>query len=816
MIRFSDLPALLPGSIRQISKDSPVVNLLIDSRRNGVADGTLFFAIKGDRHDGHHYIESLYQKGVRQFVVEQEIDIQKYSLANFFQCESSIAALQEVAAAHRKKFSIPIIGITGSNGKTIIKEWLYQLLSADYRVVKNPGSYNSQVGVPLSVWSLQNHHELGIFEAGISTSGEMSNLQKIIQPTVGIISNLGSAHDAGFNNRLQKLQEKLKLFTQVTKIIYCQDNKLIASEVERIYSAEKLFGWGTSSGVGLQLTPLSRNKIQVVYQGKSNEYHIPFRDTLSIENVSHCIAALYFFKIESAEIQKRLDTLKSVSMRMEVKKGVNGCLLVDDTYNNDLAGLAMSLDFLMSLPGKDKSIVLSDIHQSGLSEKELVEQIRETLSSKAIRKLIGIGPILFANKNAFNDLKITAEYYSDTENFLEQFSDETVSRETILIKGSRSFRFERIVTRLQEKVHGTVLEINLNAVVSNLNYFKSKLKPGVKIMAMVKALAYGGGSDEIASLLQYHNIDYLGVAYADEGVQLRKAKISIPIMVMNPSPESFELMTQHNLEPEVYSLGLLRKWIGFNQQSVSKIHLKVETGMNRLGFNESELDELIDLLSANKNLTIASVFSHLAAADNPAHDEFSISQANQLRKFSERIEQALRIKPLTHILNSAGILRYPELQLDMVRVGIGMYGIDPTLKDNKELETVFSLRTTVSQIKTLGAEDTIGYGRLGKSNKPRKIATLSIGYADGYSRSFSNGAGKFLIHGNLVSVVGNVCMDMTMVDVTGLDVSENDEALVFGKELSILQVAKWINTIPYEILTNTGPRVRKIYHIESL
>lgn len=816
MILFSELSKITPGKILQLKIDGAITQLLLDSRKKALSGGTLFFAISGNRHNGHQFIPSLYQAGIRNFVIEKELDISTMSDANFFLARTATRTLQDVVVHHRKKFSIPIVGITGSNGKTIVKEWLFQLLSIDHRVVKNPGSYNSQIGVPLSVWALQKFHQIGIFEAGISEVGEMANLQPIIQPTIGLITNLGSAHDAGFKNRLEKLNEKLKLFTAVNAIIYCQDHKLIAEQIQIKFEKSKRFSWGVSPESSLRISFNDTDAVTVQFLSKSHDYFLTGADESSRENVLHCMAVMYYLRYNPAEIQKGINSLRAVSMRLEIKKGINESILVDDSYNNDLAGLEMSLNFLMSLPRKDKSLILSDILQSGLSEDVLALSIKKIIESKDIKSLFGIGPILYSQQHQFDGLNFESSFYSSTSAFIDTVSDDMIKKEAILIKGARHFEFEKIAKRLQEKIHGTVLEIDLNAIVQNLNFFKRQLKPGVKVMAMVKAFAYGGGSEEVAAILQYNQIDYLGVAYADEGVQLRKANITVPIMVMNPSPESFETLMEYSLEPEIYNQNLLNKWMTFVGDQVSIIHLKIETGMNRLGFGLDELEGLLTSLKERKNLKIGSIFSHLAGADDAAHDPFTLHQADTFNNVALRFEKELGLKTIKHLLNTAGILRFPDLQFDMVRLGIGLYGVSPVKDIKSDLLPVFTLKTTVSQIKSVTPGATIGYNRKGRSDKKMDIATLAIGYADGYSRAYSNGKGSFRINGNLVPVIGNVCMDMTMVDVTGIDVSEGDEAIVYGDGLDVAEVASWIGTIPYELLTNTSERVKRVFHMEGI
>ena len=809
-MRFKELAAICQGDPLQFSEDRPIQTLLIDSRKAVVSEGSIFFAMKGERHDGHLFLKELYHYGLRQFVVENKINEASFPGANILKVYSSMDALQAIARHHRNQFELPIVGITGSNGKTIIKEWLFQVLSHHLQIIKNPGSYNSQVGVPLSVWQIQGHHELGIFEAGISKPGEMEKLQAVIKPTLGIFANLGSAHDEGFATRQEKVEEKLKLFSGCEKVIYCKDHELIHTTAlgKKIPS----FTWSLRSEADVIIRPLNTGGFQVTHKGEAFILRLPFQDVASQDNAFHVMSYMLLRGYKSSIIVERLQTLRSVPMRLEIKQGINRCVIIDDSYNNDLAGLHISLDFLKSQQKAKKSLILSDVLQSGLSAKALMEKLKQLVESGNVNKMIGIGPVLLAHSQLFPG----GNFYNSTDAFLEAFKPDTFADEVVLVKGARPFQFERIVQRLERKVHGTVMEVDLSAMVQNLNYFKSKINPGTKLMAMVKAFAYGSGSEEVANLLQYHRIDYLGVAYADEGIELRKNNISLPIMVMNPSEESFASLLEYRMEPEMYNMRIIKALIDFLNGRSCTIHLKMDTGMHRLGFEESELENVIQLLVPNKNITVASIFSHLSGADEKLHDDFSKAQAATFVRMANRLEGALGSKPLRHLLNSPGILRLPQYQFDMVRLGIGLYGVDPTEESNANLKPVATLKTVISQIKKIKAGDTIGYGRKGSAKKDMTLATLAIGYADGFSRSFSQGKGKVLINGQHAPVVGNVCMDMTMVDITGIDASEGDEVIVFGPGLPIREVAKWIDTIPYELLTSTSERVKRVFYAESL
>ncbi|MEK6781640.1 MAG: bifunctional UDP-N-acetylmuramoyl-tripeptide:D-alanyl-D-alanine ligase/alanine racemase [Bacteroidota bacterium] len=810
MITFQDVIILCQGNLIQLADDRKITYLVIDSRKAIVSEDALFFAIKGDRHDGHTFIASLYDLGIRQFIIENEFNALPFPKGNFLKVGSSIKALQQISAFHRSQFEIPVIGITGSNGKTIIKEWLYQLLSKDYKVVKNPGSYNSQIGVPLSIWQIQSHHQLGIFEAGISQVGEMEKLQQVIRPTIGIFTNIGSAHDEGFESLLQKIEEKSKLFINAEVVITSSyyPEVVVALRKKNI----PLLVWGP--GGEIQAT-FSATSISITWSDKkvNSVLHFAFEDVASRENVMHCIVMLLYLGYDTSQLQEHIDQLKSVPMRLQLKQGKNNCQLIDDTYNNDLGGLQISLDFLAGQHRKKKTLILSDILQSGLKEEELVKRINDLAAKSGITSFIGIGQILSKHKHL---VYIPSTFFSSTDEFVDSVDWENFQNEVILVKGARVFQFEKIVKHLQRKIHGTVMEIDMDAIVHNLNYVKSSLLSNTKLMVMVKAFAYGSGSIEVASLLQYHKVDYLGVAYADEGVDLRKNQINLPIMVMNPSEDSFEILLEHDLQPEIYSIKILNYLLRFLHGRSCKIHLKLDTGMHRLGIEEFELEAVIKILKANPNLVIASIFSHLGAADDAASDDFSREQAKTFLKMAGQIKHELRVSPLLHILNSSGIFRFKEFQLDMVRLGIGLYGINPTVTPDQNLKPVATLKTIISQIKKVKAGGTVGYGRKGIAKKDATVATIAIGYADGFSRAFSQGKGIVLINGKKAPVLGNVCMDMTMVDMTGIDAKEGDEVIIYGKGLPIQEVAQQINTIPYEVLTSTSERVKRIFHAESI
>ncbi len=818
MLQFQQLVSITQGTVIQFVQQQPVQQLLTDSRRLSQAAGTLFFAIKGKWNDGHKYLTALYSQGVMQFVVEETADqqlLQALPAANILQVQDSLRALQAVAAWHRSQYRLPVLGITGSNGKTIVKEWLAQLLSPDELVVKSPRSYNSQLGVPLSVWQLHANHTFGIFEAGVSLPGEMEKLQPVISPTLGIFTNIGSAHDEGFLSREQKVAEKLKLFSQTELLFYCADHALVHQAVQR--ESIKSFTWARKAEADLVVLGVTTAGHQTIidfeYRQEKNRIAVPFTDEASVENVLHCLAVLLYRKLPLRELQNRLDRLHPVAMRLEMKEAINGCYLIDDTYNNDLAGLAIALDLLASQPRRSKhTLILSDVLQSGLSEDALYKQVADLLQARGVQRLIGIGPTLKAHAQEF---ACESAFYKSTSEFLAAFSPASFKEEVILIKGARVFGFEKIVHAFQQKVHGTVLEVNLDALVHNLNFYRSRLAPGTKLMVMVKAFAYGSGSYEVANLLQFHNVDYLAVAYADEGVLLREHGITLPIMVMNPSPDSFLKLRQYNLEPEIYSLELLEALIAsLPAEGTVKIHLKLDTGMHRLGYTAADFKLLFELLNACPQVRVVSAFSHLAGADEAVHNDFSEKQIAAFRELVQEVEAHIGYSVIKHILNSAGTVRFPEHQLDMVRLGIGLYGVEASGSEQEALRAVSVLKTTISQLKEIQQGETVGYSRKGVAGAAKTIATIAIGYADGYDRRFSNGVGQVVINGRRAPVIGNVCMDMCMVDVTGLGAKTGDEVIVFGPQLPLVELAEKIGTIPYELLTNVSSRVKRIFFSE--
>ncbi|WP_221395151.1 bifunctional UDP-N-acetylmuramoyl-tripeptide:D-alanyl-D-alanine ligase/alanine racemase [Dyadobacter sp. NIV53] len=813
--------------------DTHALNLLTDSRQLSFPEQSIFFAIKGERHDGHLFLTELYQKGVREFVIELasftesiRLETTTWNDAKIWIVPSSIKALQKTVTVHRNKFHIPVIGIVGSNGKTIVKEWLSQLIAPDQRVVASPKSYNSQIGVPLSVWNIKNEHTLGIFEAGISQAHEMEYLQQVMQPTTGIFTNIGSAHDNGFRSRKQKITEKLRLFTKAKKLIYRKDYNDIDEEISLILRPVnpfiKIICWGsTVSQAPVQVAYIfKRNSAVISMSGElgSHRFETNFRDEASLENLTHCIVFLLDFGLPASLIQQRIESLRPVSMRLELKEGTNHCYIIDDAYNNDIQGLSMALNFLSQQEQrKQKTVILSDVLQTGQAPAELYATIAKLLKEKHIDRLIGIGSEITNQASCF-DIQ-DQEFYNNTDTFLAQFQFPTLHDSLVLVKGARPFSFEKIVHRLQQKAHGTILEINLDALTHNLNFYRTKVGQGTKVMAMVKAFAYGSGSSEVANLLQYHRVDYLGVAYADEGVALRQSGITLPIMVMNATLPAFDLLWQYKLEPELYSRQILTDWITYAVQrnepsEMPTVHLKLDTGMHRLGFTENDYEWLHQQLKENPGVKISTIFTHLVGADEGVHNDFSKQQYQRFIEGASQIEKTIGYTTVKHILNSAGIVRFPEYKMDMVRLGIGLYGVEATNREQSALQTVGTLKTIISQIKYLSAGETVGYSRKGQITHDSAIATLAIGYADGYDRRLGNGVGKFMVNGQLCPTIGNICMDMTMIDVTGAIAEEGNEVIVFGKEVPITDLAKNMGTIPYEILTGIGERVKRVFYKE--
>ena len=794
---------------------STIRTLLTDSRKLNDPLNALFFALKG-RRNAHDFIPDVYKKGVRNFVIsDSDFPIDNFPDANFFLVNDSLIALQILAKTHRLNFDYPVIGITGSNGKTIVKEWLYQILAPEINIVRSTKSFNSQLGVPISVWEMGIENDLAIFEAGISKVGEMHNLAEIIHPTIGILTNIGEAHHSGFESIDQKIVEKLKLFDKVDLFIY--SHKYL-SEINGTLPGENKFTWSFSESADLQVFKVESiennfSRLHAKYLNKTLEIHIPFNDQASIENAVICWATMLALEYDPEIISQRLEKLSPVGMRLELKNGINNCSIIDDSYSLDVSSLAIALDFLKQQNQHPRrTLILSDI--PGDDSKLMYDKISNLIIDKSVDRLITVGEKIGKYALLF---PCEVQLFKNTAELIENLPFIKFQNETILLKGARAFGFENISRLLTQKVHETVLEINLNALEHNLNYYKSKIGSGTKLMAMVKAFSYGSGSFEIANLLEFNQVDYLAVAYADEGVALRKAGTTLPIMVMSPDSMAFDTIIEHELEPEIYSMRVLNDFIDvlkIKGLSSYPVHIKLDTGMHRLGFMENELDKLLLFLNDSKHIHVNSVFSHLVASDNPEHDLFTRSQISLFTNLSNQISKVLKYPFLRHLANSSGISRWPDAQFEMVRLGIGLYGIDSALTKNSPLQTVTSLKTSISQIKHIPAGDTIGYSREGKMPNGGTIATVKIGYADGYNRKMGNGKGKMIVKGQIVPTIGKICMDMCMIDITGVPAEEGDEVIVFNDIVRIEQIANQLDTVPYEVLTSISQRVKRIYYYE--
>lgn len=816
MYSIDTIGNILRGSFLTEAASTPISHLVYDSRAIPFPPSSLFFALRTAHQDGHKYIPDAYHKGVRCFVVDHAIPFNELPDATILHVPDTLRALQQLARYHREQFSIPVIGITGSNGKTVVKEWLYQLLHEDHSIVRSPKSFNSQIGVPLSVWQVDTQHTLGIFEAGISQPGEMEHLASVIQPTIGILTNLGEAHDEGFLSPGHKLQEKLKLFDTASLVIGPEDL------LKEALPGKEHFTWGLSASATLRILRAvksgSGTTITAYYKGIEQEITIPFRDEASVQNAITCWCVLLHLGLDAGTIKERFLALHPVDMRLQLVKGINNCTLINDSYSADLTSLHIALAFTaQQQTAQLHTVILSDFAESGKKDEELYQQIAQGLVHHHVEKVIAIGTSISTYLPRYLPPGVRVRTYPTTEDFIKHFTTSAFQNETVLVKGARRFQFEQVVQLLQTKVHQTFLEINLNAVAHNLKQYQKLLKPGTRVMAMVKAFAYGSGGAEIASILQYNNTAYLGVAYVDEGIELRRGGITLPIMVMNADEHAFPSLIEHNLQPVIYSMHLLRLFEQYlDDQGLSNypVHIELETGMNRLGFAAEDVPALGTHLKASPYIKVESVFSHLAASEDPAHDPYTAQQAAIFQQSVSMLGNVLPYPFLKHIANSAAIIRHPHLQFDMVRLGIGLYGVE-IATEKLDLLPVATLRATIAQLKHLHAGDTVSYNRRGIVKEDSLIATVRIGYADGYSRRLGNAVGRMWVNGHLAPVIGTVCMDMTMIDVTGIPgVREGDEVIVFGGPLPVEQVAEWAGTIPYEIMTGVSARVKRVYFQE--
>jgi len=833
----------LIGARRYGEADTTIGWLLTDSRSLCFPEQTLFFALRSKRNDGHRYIDELYRRGVRAFVVDSlppvtleegggervltwETLTTTYPGANFLKVPSTLAALQRLAERHRDEFRIPVVGITGSNGKTMVKEWLYQLLLPSQKITRSPKSYNSQIGVPLSVWLMGEQSQVALFEAGISEPGEMEALHDIIQPTVGVLTSLGAAHQENFRSMDEKCMEKLVLMRDTEAVIYPSDDDTVSRCIRRMqYKGEKI-GWSRYdanvafyvSKVELSLLSGNTTRITYIYKGEEGSYEIPFIDDASVENSITCAATALYLGLTTEQVAERMPRLEPVAMRLEVKEGQRGLTLVNDSYNNDINSLDIALDFVQrraeSGSRKERVLVLSDIYQSGEQPDELYRQVSDLLLKRGISQLIGIGPEISAHATVFNVSE--KAFFTTTEQFLQSTEFYSLRDEVVLLKGSRRFGFEHITELLEQKVHETILEVDLNAVVGNLNHFRSYLKPDTKLVCMIKADGYGAGAIELAKTLQDHRVDYLAVAVADEGVALRKAGITANIMVMNPEMTAFKTMFDYDLEPEVYSFRLMEALIrAARKEGITgwPVHIKLDTGMHRLGFDpENDMDEVIDRLRHQSAIIPRSVFSHFVGSDSNDFNDFSDRQFRLFDAGSRKLQAAFSHKILRHIDNSAGIEHFPERQLDMCRLGIGLYGVEPYNEAGSSLRPVSTLKTTILQLRRVKAGDSIGYSRRTVLEHDSVIGAIPIGYADGLNRRLGNRRGYCLVNGQKAEYVGNICMDVAMIDVTGIPCQEGDMVEIFGTNLPVTVLSDILETIPYEVLTGVSNRVKRVYY----
>ena len=837
----------LIGAHRYGTREAAVSFLLTDSRSLCFPEESLFFALHSNRNDGHNYIPELYRRGVRNFVVEH-IDFRREDDANYLLVTDARRALQRLAERHRDEFRIPIVGITGSNGKTMAKEWLYQLLGRGagnddeglrMNVTRSPRSYNSQIGVPLSVWLMNEQTELGIFEAGISEPGEMQALRDIIQPTIAVLTNLGSAHQEHFASLDEKCREKLLLFHDAQAIVYCKDDEVVSRCVAAMkgFKGEHL-AWSTTDKQATMFVKSVEKKptmTTVTYsfkQGEEEWFSIPFVDEASVQNAIVCAIVALHLGVSADDLDRRMQQLEHVAMRLEVKEGRNGCTLINDSYNSDLKSLDIALDFMQRRASQHDTaetgqavpnvLILSDIQQSGLDADELYRNVSTLAEKRGVNKFIGIGPVLMSHQETISIGE--KHFFPTTEEFVHSKAFQELSHEVILVKGARQFGFDQITEQLVEKVHETTLEVNLSALVGNLNYYRSFMKPETKLVCMIKADGYGAGAVEIAKTLQDHRVDYLAVAVADEGATLRRAGITANIMVMNPEMSSFKTLFDYDLEPEVYSFRLLNALIAAaEREGITDwpVHIKLDTGMRRLGFNiedpelsehpeSSELFRLILRLKHQSAVIPRSVFSHFVGSDSDSFDDFSERQFKLFDQASQQLQAAFSHKILRHIDNSAGIEHFPERQLDMCRLGLGLYGVNP--RDNHIINNVSTLKTTILQLRHVAAGESIGYSRRTMLERDSLIAAIPIGYADGLNRHLGNRRGYCLVNGQRAEYVGNICMDVAMVDVTGIDCHEGDSVEIFGDHLPVTELSDRLDTIPYEVLTGISNRVKRVYY----
>jgi len=793
-----------------------VSELVFDSRKLTFPEKTLFFALKTAKNDGHLYISGLIKQNVKNFIVSGNIEKYKNVEANFYQVDDPVLAMQQIAAEHRKMFTYPVVGITGSNGKTIVKEWLSAILANDFSVIINPNSYNSQIGVPFSVWQMNDTHSFGIFEAGISQKNEMDRLETVIKPDIGILTNIGNAHSGFFKNDKEKLEEKLKLFKTAVSIVYNNDHRLIRETVtENKYAHLQKISWGAHPDSYYKIISQKRlqNSTIVEFAHSSDWLEIPFTDAASVENVLNITALLMFMGYSLSHISKQLSFLSPIGMRMEIQEAQNHSILINDTYSLDINSLRIALDFLSTQTQYTrKTLIISDFEQVNWGEREYVE-LSKIFGNHNINKMIVVGTEMRKRHEYFP--VVEKYFYATTHELLSHLDDINIRDEAVLIKGARSFRFEKVVQALQLKTHQTILQVDLAALVHNLNFFKKLVHPETKMMAMVKAMSYGLGDAELINELCYNQIDYLAVAYTDEGITLRQRNITRPIVVLGAEATGFNLMIRYHLEPEIFNLFYLKEFIltleNYPEIESFPVHIKVDTGMHRLGFDEDEIDEMLQLVTRCSKIKIASVFSHLAASEDAKEDKFTIEQIRKYDTICRKIDKQISYPYLKHLLNTAGIVRFPEAQYDMVRLGLGLYGFCPLREIQPQIQSVITLKSVITQIKKVKKGDTIGYNRSFTAPADMQIAIVPVGYADGFPREFSNGAGSMRVQNKKCPIVGKICMDMTMIAVTGLDVAIGEEVIIYDTENSLEQIGATIGKTSYELLTAISRRVPRIY-----
>ncbi|MCH3923499.1 MAG: bifunctional UDP-N-acetylmuramoyl-tripeptide:D-alanyl-D-alanine ligase/alanine racemase [Bacteroidales bacterium] len=809
IITLKILSSLVGGRIVGLKyADNPIDNILFDSRRLNNINNTVFFAIKTTNNNGSKYIDDLYNKGIRLFVVDcnDEKSIPFYKDASYLVCDDVISCLQSLAVYRREMFDIPVVAITGSNGKTITKDWIVKLIDSDKKVCCNAKSFNSQIGVPISVYQMNEQTEIGIFEAGISKKDEMKNLQKIIQPTIGIFTNIGDAHQINFASMEEKIEEKLCLFINCKQIIFHDDNLLLATKIKMFCDKNniELISWGTHEDDTYQTSNLLK------------EVCIPFNDKASIENALTAYVCCLTLDINKRSLQERIKKLEQLEMRFEIKSGINNSLIVNDSYSCDFKSLEIALDYLNLQNKRDKMVILSDLDNFNANNNNntpnaciAINEINTLLLNKNIDFLVAIGKDFYNNQD-----KITLnnkKFYLSVEDFLLDAKRRDYTNKAILIKGARRFNFEKISRYLSSKAHQTVLEINLSAIVDNVRHFRSFLKPETMLMAMVKASSYGCGGYEVAATLEKSNmVNYLTVAFADEGVELRQGGIKLPIMVMTPEEESIEKIKQYNLEPVIHSIKVLERFV--NEQI--NIHIKLDTGMHRLGFEQNDINSLIAIIKTHPNIRIRSIFSHFYGADDESLDEYTLKQLSLFEKMSSQITQAFDYKILRHICNSAGIVRFPQAHYDMVRLGVGMYGIGVNIEEQRHLRFVHRLRTTITQIREIDAGEDVSYSRRFVSKHKTTVGVIPIGYADGLNRHLGNEHCSVWINGEYANIIGNICMDMCMIDLTNIKAKEGDTVIIFGNENPVTKLSSALDTIPYEIFTSVAQRVKRVYFQE--